>query len=213
MSRATVYRNVHFLDRKNNEIAGFWQNGSVVWNQIAEWMHIVIDLPSLQFAIFQCQENGDPQDPVGNHGPSINLVGNNCTITEGYYIILSVNGEPLDITVTQETAVPRSVSFNLSNPDPRWRSGQWSQKIEDDFPDIGESKIHSLQNGILLSESAHTYFDKYRIAINPDARGPEYDWDEDITPGMDSVSEISHSENGKLRLELIMAERLNSLIA
>jgi len=44
--------------------------------------------------------------------------------------------------------------------------------IEDDEfeSDIGESKIHSIQNGLLLSQTAHTYFDKYKIAINPDVR-------------------------------------------
>jgi len=44
--------------------------------------------------------------------------------------------------------------------------------IEDDEPesDIGNSKIYSIQNGLLLSQSAHSYFDKYMIAINPDVR-------------------------------------------
>ena len=42
--------------------------------------------------------------------------------------------------------------------------------IKDDEPDIGNSKIHSIQNGILLLETAHAYFDKYKIAINPDVR-------------------------------------------
>jgi hypothetical protein len=44
--------------------------------------------------------------------------------------------------------------------------------IEDDEPksNIGNSKIHSIQNGLLLSEPAHTFFDKYKIAINPDVR-------------------------------------------
>jgi len=219
-------------------------------------------------------------------------------------VVLSADGEPLDIPITEERAIPRSVSYNLSNPDPRiaafrqrvrerdgccvvtgtrvppghyeafeaahifpvahldlWRSGQWGQRIEDDFPDVGDSKIHSVQNGILLLQHAHTYFDKYNIAINPDdnfkitsfvedylgfdgrymvlsnslqryqplrsllkyhfrmavlcnmkARGPEYDWDEDIPPGMDPVAEISNSEEGKLRFELVMAERLNPLV-
>jgi hypothetical protein len=54
----------------------------------------------------------------------------------------------------------------------QWRSGQWNQMIEDDLSesDIGDSKIHSIQNGLLLSQPAHTFFDKYKIAINPDVR-------------------------------------------
>jgi hypothetical protein len=39
--------------------------------------------------------------------------------------------------------------------------------IEDDIP---ESEIHSIQNGLLLSQTPHAYFDKYMIAINPDVR-------------------------------------------
>src|SRR5271170_7104884 len=59
-----------------------------------------------------------------------------------------------------------------SNSMSQWRSGQWSQMIEDDEPEshIGQPKIHSIQNGLLLSEPAHSYFDKYMIAINPDVR-------------------------------------------
>ena len=54
----------------------------------------------------------------------------------------------------------------------------------------------------------------FRMAVlcNMKARGPEYDWDEDIPPGMDPVAEISNSKEGKLRFELIMAERLISLV-
>jgi hypothetical protein len=55
----------------------------------------------------------------------------------------------------------------------------------------------------------------FRMAVlcNMKARGPEYDWDEDIPLGMDPVSEISNSERGKLRFELVMAEKLNGLVA
>jgi hypothetical protein len=60
--------------------------------------------------------------------------------------------------------------YVASNSISQWRSGQWSQIIEDDESDIGESKIHSVQNGLLLSQTAQAYFDKYMIAINPDVR-------------------------------------------
>jgi hypothetical protein len=140
MSRATIRRNVHFLDGENDEILGFWQNGSVSWSQIAEWMHITITLPSVEYAIFRCLESGNPENPATNHGPSINLSGNNNAVDPGYYVVLSANGEyrdsdlllnlsftlmrtligePLDIPITEERAIPRSVSHSLSNPDPR----------------------------------------------------------------------------------------------
>ena len=97
-----VRRNVHFLDGGNNEVLGFWQNGSVAWNEIAEWMHIIITLPSIQYAVFRCLENGNPQDPATNHGPPINLSGNKNTVNPGYYVVLSANSEyrKLDLLLT-----------------------------------------------------------------------------------------------------------------
>jgi hypothetical protein len=51
------------------------------------------------------------------------------------------------------------------------------------------------------------------VLYNMKAHGPEYNWDEDFTPGFDPIAEISRSEEGKLRFELIMAERLNHILA
>jgi hypothetical protein len=51
------------------------------------------------------------------------------------------------------------------------------------------------------------------VLCNMKGRGPEYDWDEDFTPGIDPIAEISQSEEGKLRFELVMAERLNPILA
>src|SRR5215475_8162668 len=103
-------------------------------------MHITITLPSAQYTVFRCLESGNPENPATNHGPSINLSGNSNAVHPGYYVVLSVNGEyrnsdpllnlsftltktligePLDIPITEERAIPRSVSYNLTNPDPR----------------------------------------------------------------------------------------------
>ena len=141
--------------------------------------------------------------------------------------------------------------------------------------------MHSVQNGILLDSTAHIYFDKYMLAINPDARiprtflysvyltinliqndykvtcfshQPRFDgmkmyrnpnvdekyqpcrallrhhfrmavllnmkaragypeWDEDIPEGYDQLDEITLSEQGQLRLETILAGKLNGLVA
>jgi len=144
-----------------------------------------------------------------------------------------------------------------------WISGRWANLITDDHGSIGETKINSVQNGILLTANAHILFDKYKIAINPDddykitcfardkfgfdgrhadlrnesprnhqvlnsppknhfrmavlcnmkGRGPEFDWDEGISPGMDAVRTISESPMGKLRFETVIANRLNALVA
>ena len=54
-----------------------------------------------------------------------------------------------------------------SNASFQWRSGSWQQEIADDKYD-GETGMHSVQNGNLLDSTAHIYFDKYLLAINPD---------------------------------------------
>jgi hypothetical protein len=59
------------------------------------------------------------------------------------------------------------------------------------------------------------HFRVFRQAVlcNMKSRGPEYDWDEGQTPGTDPIRDISSSEEGKLRFELIMGEKLNAIIA
>jgi hypothetical protein len=58
-------RNVHFVNADNDEIGGTWQNGSLTWAEMSEWMQIVFELPLDKYAPFPCLEDGDPNDPVG----------------------------------------------------------------------------------------------------------------------------------------------------
>lgn len=53
------------------------------------------------------------------------------------------------------------------------------------------------------------YHFRSAVLCNMKGRGPLYDWDEDIPPGSDEVTEIIRSEGGKTRFELEMASRLN----
>ena len=50
----------------------------------------------------------------------------------------------------------------------QWQNGEWASRIRDGFQDIGTTKIHSIQNGILLSAQIHKAFDTYKVSINPD---------------------------------------------
>lgn len=93
MSRVPIERNVRFLDGTNHEVAGFWQNGSVIWEEVLEWMHDVFTNPITEYAPFRCLEDGDPQDPVAKHGPPILLAGNLLVVDPGYYVLLSHGGE------------------------------------------------------------------------------------------------------------------------
>ena len=118
--RVEAFRNVHFLDARNNEVAGFWQSGSVIWEEIREWLHIVITNDPSSYTPFPCLEDGDPEDPTGEHGPPIHMADNRSTVDAGYYVLLAYDGSNVEINITLETAIPRSISVNVtSDPDPR----------------------------------------------------------------------------------------------
>jgi hypothetical protein len=91
--RAEVPRNVHFLDARNKEVAGFWQNGSVVWEEVQEWMYIVIENAQSSYTPFHYLEAGDLEDPAGQHGLPIYMANNRSTVGAGYYVLLAHNGE------------------------------------------------------------------------------------------------------------------------
>jgi hypothetical protein len=86
-------RNVHFLDGMNREVAGFWQNGSVVWEYILEYMHFVLDNPITSYAIFPCLETDSPQNRAEHHGPFVSLTNNQNIVDVGYYVVLAEDGE------------------------------------------------------------------------------------------------------------------------
>ena len=50
------------------------------------------------------------------------------------------------------------------------RNSYKSNWVTDDSPssDIGESGLYSLQNGLLLDNTVHTYFDDFKLGIDPD---------------------------------------------
>ncbi|OXV08308.1 hypothetical protein Egran_03929 [Elaphomyces granulatus] len=172
-SRVKAPRNVHFLDARNKEVAGFWQNGSVS-----------------SYTPFCCLEAGDPEDPAGQHDPPIHMTSNRSTVDTGYYVLLAFDGSNVEINVTLERAIPRNISRSHTNPDPRTTGFRERVRARDRscvvlgievpgqdftsfhaahiFPFAHLDLIHSIQTGILLSEPARSFFDKYMIAINPD---------------------------------------------
>ena len=89
-----------------------------------EWMQIVYVLPFDQYAMFLCLENGDPEDPVSQHGVLINMQAND-PIQPGYYVILNPKGSPIEIPINEDillrfsflpyyTQIRRTASFPLS---------------------------------------------------------------------------------------------------
>jgi hypothetical protein len=87
-------RNIHFVNADNDEIGGTCQNGSLTWAEMSEWMQITFELSIDEYAPFPCLENGDPKDPVGQHGASINIHANTNRIQPGFYVLLSPHGKP-----------------------------------------------------------------------------------------------------------------------
>lgn len=53
-----------------------------------------------------------------------------------------------------------------------WVDQNFSRWISDTSPaeQQGETKIHSVQNGLLLSRDAHALFDEYMVTVNVDVR-------------------------------------------
>ncbi len=88
-----IARNLHFVNADNDEIGGTWQNGSLTWAEMSEWMQIVFQLPYDEYAPFPCLEDGDPKDPVAQHGAPINMHANTSHIQPGFYVLLSPEGK------------------------------------------------------------------------------------------------------------------------
>lgn len=105
---------IHFLNSKNNEISGACQGGSLTWTEMSQRMDIVFQISIHNFAPYRCLENGDPTDPVGRHGPLINIQANNNLVQPGYYVLLSPAGESVTIPVSRQMPLPRTVSRSLS---------------------------------------------------------------------------------------------------
>lgn len=108
-------RNIHFVNSENDELGGAWQAGSLTWAEMTQRMEILFELPTTNFALFPCLEDGDPNDPLSHHGPPIKLQKPNI-IKPGFYVLLSPDGEPVDIPVNPEMPLPRALSRPLSSP-------------------------------------------------------------------------------------------------
>lgn len=53
-----------------------------------------------------------------------------------------------------------------------WVDDNLSRWITDEDPSEhqGDTKIHSVQNGLLLSKHVHTWFDSYKVTVNVQVR-------------------------------------------
>jgi len=105
-------RNIHFVNADNDEIGGACQNGSLTWAEMSEWMQITFELPIDEYTPFACLEDGDPKDPVGQHGTPISVQGNANHIQPGFYVLLSPQGK------FNNTYPPTLTNFRLAHQYP-----------------------------------------------------------------------------------------------
>lgn len=120
--------NIHFVNSENDELGGAWQTGSLTWAEMSQRMDIVFELPTRDFTPLPCLEDGNPKDPIGHHGPPINIQEpNNDIINPGFYVLPSPDGEPVTIPVNQEMPLPRALSRSLSRSDSPLVSFTFSQ--------------------------------------------------------------------------------------
>ncbi|KAL0634965.1 hypothetical protein Q9L58_006083 [Maublancomyces gigas] len=201
---SNLNRNVYFLDALGTELAGFFQNGSISYSDVRDFLLLLLMNDPSGYRLFRCSENGVPNDPLKNHGLPIIMLNNKLHVQPAYYIILSsaANPQPIKVQVTTRKAVARPQSLNLTPEDPvirgfhdrvRARDGgcvvtgarvvsSYSgfqvahlptrayrpPQLTDRHITIGESRIRSVQNGIMMFAHVRTAFDKYEFSINPD---------------------------------------------
>ncbi|KZF19582.1 hypothetical protein L228DRAFT_263455 [Xylona heveae TC161] len=117
-----IPRNVHFLDGNDDEVFGFFQNGSVTWDEIREWLDDLLlllpQMPSDSYCIWTC-----PDDHVlaqhALHATRVDMLSShmNEIVRAGFYAILSPEGSKVELQVTADQAMPRVVSLANSSGD------------------------------------------------------------------------------------------------
>ncbi|MCJ1343059.1 hypothetical protein MMC31_001250, partial [Peltigera leucophlebia] len=149
-------------------------------------MHIVYLNQYADYAVYPCLEPDYPEDPINNHGPSIEM--NQDTVQPGYYVILSPTGQLVEILVTEEVAPVPVISQSSTGqagsegPGNPWGVESRRMILADCAPELQPLR------GLLK------YHFRNSVLCNMKGRGPGYDWDDSITPGRDDVAEISNAE-------------------
>jgi hypothetical protein len=63
ISRSDALRNVRFLDANNDEVAGFWQNGSIAWANASAWLKICLEESPRRLRCVSLQEKRKSRRP------------------------------------------------------------------------------------------------------------------------------------------------------
>lgn len=90
MSSLSSTRNVYFHDGWGKIVGGFFQNGSVTWNELQKYMHIVYLNQSTSYAVYICVEPLDMKNLPNNHGPRVAIDAK--IVATGHYVLLGIDG-------------------------------------------------------------------------------------------------------------------------
>lgn len=84
-----MHRNVFFVDGFGNDIGGIFQNGSVIWKEIQQYLRFLYNYYK-SYAVYPCMEPVDLKNLVDKHGPALEM--DEQKVLPGYYVILSPQG-------------------------------------------------------------------------------------------------------------------------
>ncbi|KIJ93578.1 hypothetical protein K443DRAFT_645358, partial [Laccaria amethystina LaAM-08-1] len=190
-------RNVELFDSEGAVVAGFWQYGTLQWDEFYRYL-IVFLVTSTAWTIFKYDPAQQKRGPLCPPGPQI--------VQPGCYVLLST-GDPIRVGLVPTLPRPRNPTIS-NTPDPHYqargraRDGRclitdletqnYSRlKVAHIFPrahdqewirkgypskitdtaDVsamgGPMKIDSVQNVITLRSDLHDAWDNYKFGVNP----------------------------------------------
>ncbi|PGH05646.1 hypothetical protein GX51_02805 [Blastomyces parvus] len=190
-----AYRNVHFYDASTGtSIGGFYQNGSLTEENLIWILSEVLLIVEAEHAwTIRNRTSGrtvtPSNNPVALGDYDIYSTGSIQVTNEPWFARLSshsVSGREDKFRDGVRARDGKCVISGQVNPGAQWddwvgfeaahifplhKESLWidlnySRWITEDA--VGTSKIHSIQNGLLMIEHLHTRFDQYLFSINPD---------------------------------------------
>lgn len=87
-------RNVQFVDACGVVFGGFFQNGSITYSDVHDFLRLTLVNHVSRYTLYRCTEPGVPASPLLHHGPPILILNNNLAIPPAYYVVLS-SGMPV----------------------------------------------------------------------------------------------------------------------
>ncbi|KAI0299883.1 hypothetical protein BC826DRAFT_993921 [Russula brevipes] len=169
-------RNVEVFDSHGAIIAGFWQYGTLKWDEFYRYLTTFVVTPT-DWSLFQYDPAQERRGARCPPGPSV--------VQQGHYILLATTGEPTRVGLVPTPVRPRNPARS-STPSRashyRLRAcvrdgkclitGLQTQtysrlQVAHIFPREHEAEIDSLQNLITLRSDLQDAWDNYEFGVDP----------------------------------------------